>query len=65
MKAIRIDADYATARKAAYPDIGDQLDAIHKLLDAIRRSEPAPAEALAVLDRVQAVKATYPKPSKS
>lgn len=64
MKTIRIDADYATARRAAYPDVGEQLDAINKAIDAIRRGEPLPADAVAVLDRVQTVKATYPKPQK-
>lgn len=61
MKQIRIEADYATARKAAYPDVGDQLDAVLKVIDAIRRSEPLPADALEVLDAVRKVKATYPK----
>lgn len=61
MKQIRIEADYTTARKAAYPDVGDQLDAILKVIDAIRRSEPLPADALEVLDKVRRVKATYPK----
>ena len=61
MKEVRIDADYATARRAAYPDIGDQLDAMFKIIEAIRRSEPLPADALEVLDKVRAVKAVYPK----
>ncbi len=61
MKEVRIDADYATARRAAYPDIGDQLDAILKVIDAIRRSEPLPADAVEVLEKVRQVKAVYPK----
>lgn len=62
MRRIDIRADYATARRAAYPDIVDQLDALVKAIDAIRRGEPLPAEAVAVLDKVQTVKAAYPKP---
>lgn len=63
--ATRIDlrADVATARKAAYPDTGEQLDAIWKLVDAMIDRQPLPAEALAVRDAIATVKARYPKPT--
>lgn len=59
----RVDlrADPVVAREAAYPDIGDQLDALWKLVDALIDRKPLPADALAVRAAVSAVKARYPK----
>lgn len=64
--ATRIDlrADAATARQAAYPDTGEQLDALWKIVDALINRQPLPAEALAVRDAIATVKARYPKPLK-
>lgn len=62
MTKIEIQADYAAARRAAYPDIGDQLDAIHKLLAAMIERQPLPDDALEIVRRVQQIKAVYQKP---
>ena len=51
----------ATARAAAYPPIGDQLDAIAKSFAALDRSA-LPAETQDWLARLDAVKAAHPKP---
>lgn len=55
-------ADPVVAREAAYPEVGDQLDAIWKIVDALVDRKPLPADALAVRAAVARVKATYPKP---
>jgi hypothetical protein len=47
-----VEIDYKMQRAAAYPPIGDQLDALWKGGDA----------AAEMLAQVQAVKAQYPKP---
>jgi hypothetical protein len=48
---------YKRARRDGYPSLGDQLDAIWKML------EPADAsEAKAIKDAIATVKAAYPKP---
>lgn len=52
---------YGMERAAAYPNIGDQLDAIWKVLGQLDRAA-LPPEAVIVLDQVAAVKAQYPKP---
>lgn len=52
--------DYREARRPEYPEIGDQLDAVWKALEA--SGARLPPEAVAVLDQVRAVKKRYPKP---
>lgn len=54
------DGSYRLRRRLEYPDVGEQLDAIWKALAAL--PQPLPAEAQAVLDRINAVKAKHPKP---
>lgn len=49
----------AELRARAYPPIGDQLDAIWKIIRA--GNAPAPAEATAVADAVLAVKTQFTK----
>ncbi|MBB3010623.1 hypothetical protein [Cupriavidus alkaliphilus] len=51
--------DHAPLRRAAYANVGDQLDAIWKALAAL---DPAtlPPETHAMLEQVQAVKERYP-----
>lgn len=63
MSGTRLDlrADPLVARAAAYPDTGDQLDALWKIIDALIERQPLPADALAVRATVAAVKARYPK----
>lgn len=55
-RAQRALAACHTARRAAYPPIGDQLDAAFKA----RRGDPAPLTAIDAA--IAAVKAAYPKP---
>ncbi len=53
----------AQDRRAAYPDVGDQLDAVFKLALALREAGiPLPPETLAWLDTVAAIKRAHPKP---
>lgn len=51
---------YRARRRAEYPAAGEQLDAIWKALAGMPGQ--LPAEAQAVLDQVNAVKAKHPKP---
>ena len=51
--------NYREARKAEYPDIGDQLDALVKYFSA---QPTIPTELQAWVSQCQAVKAKYPKP---
>lgn len=56
-----LDADpdrYKELRRAEYPPLGDQLDAIWKLVQP-----PTGSEAEAMKARIMAVKAKYPKPT--
>jgi hypothetical protein len=61
---VSVDAvltDYRAKRAAAYPAIGDQLDALNKAIAALAAGEPVPADAAAILATVANVKATIPK----
>ncbi len=53
--------DFAELRRDAYPPVGDQLDAIWKIVAAVLAGENPPADALAIRDAVSAVKARLPK----
>ncbi len=54
--------DYRVRRRSEYPASGDQLDAVYKMATALRDSGvQLPADTLAWLDQVAAVKAKYPK----
>lgn len=61
MKITHYD-DHRPARAAVYPDIGDQLDAIWKMLESMPQGVSANPEAEAMRDRIRAVKAQFPKP---
>lgn len=56
------DVPYALARLQEYPPIGDQLDALWKLIKA-NADKIDLAEAAPLFEAVQAVKDKYPKPS--
>jgi hypothetical protein len=56
---IKIKQNYRTRRKQEYPDIGEQLDAIWKIVGALPGKKDADVQD--ILDRVNAVKARYPK----
>lgn len=49
--------DYREARKTEYPGIGDQLDALWKVL----RTLSLPPEAQVIVDEIDRVKRKYPK----
>lgn len=61
MKITHLDP-YDGRRAAAYPDIGDQLDAIWKALEQL---PGLPPDTAAMLQRIRQVKADYPKPPPS
>jgi len=49
-------------RKAEYPDIGDQLDAIWKAIDAlVEDGAMVPVETVEMLAKIKAVKGKYAK----
>ena len=57
--------EHKKARAAAYPSIGDQLDAIRKAFGLLHANGvELPDETLACLMRCQEVKTKYPKPEK-
>lgn len=61
---LRDAPDYKALRRAEYPQMGDQLDAIWKALDQlIDNGISLPVETVDMLDnKILAVKAKYPKP---
>lgn len=61
---IRIEQDIAALRSAAYPPLAEQIGALMKAEQARQAGQPVPADAIAVIDRVAAVKAQYPKTTK-
>lgn len=54
---------YADDRAAAYPSVGEQLDALWKAIKA--SGVKLPADAQAVFDKVEAVKTQFPAPVKN
>jgi len=60
LAAARAALGYETLRRSEYPPIGDQLDAIWKLIEP-----PEGTEAHEIRERWLAVKAKYPKPEGS
>lgn len=54
---------YKELRKENYPDIGEQLDAIYKLTEALQETLKLPPEVQSWLSDLRAVKASYPKPT--
>lgn len=54
---IHHQGDHAERRRAEYPNIGDQLDALWKALDG----KDLPPEAAEIVKRIKAIKDKYPK----
>ena len=52
---------YARARVTEYPSVGDQLDALWKIVTAMQAMADIPAEAGAVMQIIQDVKHKHPK----
>ena len=61
MTRIVHNPDPGPLREKAYPSIGDQLDAIWKIVNALLTGDEPPADAIQVRDAVQAVKNKYRK----
>lgn len=57
---LTINVDYRQKRRDRYPTIGDQLDAIWKVL--AENPDALPADTRAMLEKVQSVKTEVPKP---
>ncbi|MGN5479538.1 hypothetical protein ACTMU2_29390 [Cupriavidus basilensis] len=57
---IVLASDYGALRAAAYPAVGDQLEAMWKAIAAA--GVPLPAQAIDVLAKIDEVKQDYPKP---
>lgn len=55
---------YKRRRREAYPDAGEQLDALWKGLEALAGKKALPEGTAAMRERIAAVKAAYPKPVK-
>ena len=54
---------YTAARRAEYPPVGDQLDAVFKLATFLAETGTLlPAEVHTWVQQIQAVKDRYPKP---
>lgn len=60
-RTLRHSTGYRDHRAAAYPGIGDALDALMKGLAAYHRREPLPADTLAYIEACEEVKARFPK----
>lgn len=59
---IRHSESYVPLRSAAYPQIGEQLDAIYKLAASLQaQGIELPEETLQWIDKCREVKARYPK----
>ena len=56
---------YRDERAANYPTVGEQLDALWKMVDALVLNRAIPEEAIAVRDAVASTKKQFPKPEKA
>lgn len=52
---------YKRSRCAAYPPIGDQLDAVYKLAKALEGVVELPPEVQSWVDEITSIKATFKK----
>ncbi len=64
-KILRHATGYRAHRAAAYPFIGEGIDALMKGLAAYHRGEPLPPDTLAYIEACEAVKARFPKPTET
>lgn len=55
------DIPYQEQRKDSYPDVGEQLDALFKAVDALARGNPIPADSRKVFRNIQRIKDDFPK----
>lgn len=59
MKITHVE-DYAKLRREGYPEIGDQLDALWKLIAALPQANNIP-EVKSMLQKIEAIKTRFPK----
>lgn len=59
---VMLAGEYQSRRASLYPPLTDQMDALGKIARATAAGETAPADAVAVMDAVVAVKDAIPKP---
>ncbi|AUH51257.1 hypothetical protein CXB49_10765 [Chromobacterium sp. ATCC 53434] len=64
MMKIHHVGDHVVARRQRYPDTGEQLDVLWRVIASLP-PDTLPPEAAAMLDQIRAVKNTYPKPRDS
>ena len=57
-----VDESYRGPRAANYPNIGDQLDALWKVVE---KMDGLPIETVKLLSEIQRVKNMYPKPEEN
>lgn len=57
---VQVFVDYKAKRRDAYPDIGEQLDALWKAIDGYAAT--LPPETAQMLEQVKSVKTRFPKP---
>ena len=61
---IKVKSDYAKLRKSEYPDIGDQVDVLWKIVDELVAAGTIKDKtATDMLDVIKSVKTKYVKPS--
>ena len=62
MSVLKVKTTYKDMRAVEYPDIGSQLDALMKGLDAIANSQSLPSDTTEWIAACKAVKDKYAKP---
>jgi hypothetical protein len=62
-KKLRHGGNYREHRVAAYPPVGDGLDAVAKILRALLKGETPPQDALDWLAKCESVKTRIKKPA--
>jgi len=53
--------DYRARRRDAFPSVGEQLDEIWRVIDAISNGGAVPRGAIDMLNQIKATKARIPK----
>lgn len=61
MTQIAVATDHKERRSHEWPSVGEQLGAIWKILHALEMGETPPADAIAIQDQIDNIKAKYEK----
>ncbi|CAO4186224.1 hypothetical protein CLBKND_04921 [Methylorubrum aminovorans] len=62
-KVLRVETNALDHRVESYPDLGEQVGALMKGMRALIDGKPIPQETIAMVERIEAVKARFPKPA--